>query len=196
MNRTQFFAIARTLFGGVLSPAGFTMNRSHKSTFYRRVSNDVYHFVLPDPLSRVAWYDVKVFPSSPVIDPLFDTRFPDALGIPTDHWSYLGSRGVGADQELFNCKYEDNMRRRFEKTVGPLLIDRAIPYLNQFQTIEEMIPWLKHPLSLGMALHHVGRVDEARPILQQERTRLMSIRDDSHELTAIIHRIDRLLGES
>jgi hypothetical protein len=196
MNRKQFYNIAAGLFGDVLGPTGFSKDRSRYCTFYRQASAEVYHFIAPAPWTGVPWYDVKVFPSSPVIDPLFDTRFPDALGIPTDTWCYLSSRGVGPDQETFNCKYEENLRRRFVKTVRPLLIDVAVPYLDRIRSVEEMIPWIRRPLALGMALHHVGRIEEARPILQQERARLLLIPDDSGELTAVIHRLNQILGAS
>jgi hypothetical protein len=196
MTLQNFYGIANELFSAVLMRQGFTSERSQRCTFHRRVSNDIYQFIVPDPASRLAWYDVKVFVSSPAIDPLFTLSFPDELGIPSDAWCYLSEEGVGLTQGRFNCKYEDNLRRRFEKTVGPLLIDVAVPYLDRIQTVDEMIPWLRRPLALGLALHHVGRTDEARPIPQQERARLMSIRDDSGELTPVFEKLVQILGEA
>ncbi len=34
--------------------------------------------------------------------------------------------GIGMDQQHFNCKYESNMRSRFEKTVAGLLVNTAL----------------------------------------------------------------------
>ncbi|MEX0679108.1 MAG: hypothetical protein WD063_18685 [Pirellulales bacterium] len=86
------------------------------------------------------------------------------------------------------------MRRRFERTVGPLLVNVALPYLDHIHTVEDMIPWIKRPLPLGFALHFVGRLDEARPVLKQERDRLSSLGHNDREVAAVINKLEELLG--
>lgn len=152
------------------------------------------HIILPDLGRSGGWYDVKVFPASPLLDPQFEECFPDDLALPTDSWSYLSERGLGPSQETFNCKHEDNMRRRFQKTVGPLLITKAIPYLDRIRTIEDMLPLIRHPLPLGCALHHVGRIEEARPILREQRDRLSRLDQQDSRIAAWLRKLDELLS--
>jgi hypothetical protein len=195
MTPKQFDKIAGDLFGEVLATAGFSNERSQCCTFYRQASDVVFHIILPDLGTRGAWYDVKVFPVSPVVDPIFSTRFPDGLGIPTDSWSYLGERGVGLDQQTFNCKSDENFRHRFEASVKPLLLRHALPYLDGIRTVEDMIPLIKNPLCLGFALHHVGRTEEARQFLQEQKTRLSSLASSDPSVAVPLQRIRELLGE-
>ncbi len=193
MTPKLFDKTVREFFRPVLQEHGFTTDRSQHCTFHRKASDQIYHFIVPDLGSRGAWYDIKVFPSSPLIDPFFVERFPDDMGIPSDSWSYLSERGVGMDQGQFNCKSEENFVQRFEKTVRELLINSAIPYLNQFQTIENLIPVIRRPGFMGLALHHVGRVAEAIPMLEQERDRLVAMGSSDRLVTANIERINELL---
>ncbi len=193
MTPKQFDKAVLKLFGPVLMEQGFTSEGSRCCTFYRKASSEVYHFLVPDPGSRGAWYDIKVFPSSPALDPLFAERFPDDLGIPSDSWSYLSERGVSLDQGRFNCKTEENFVNRFEKTVRKLLTDTAIPYLDQLQQVTDMLPIIKRPGFMGLALHHIGRIDEARPLLQQERDRLLAVESSDPMVIAYTERINELL---
>jgi hypothetical protein len=194
MNRREFYEIARELFDGTLRPVGFSRERSDFSTYYRQAGDDIYHLVVPDLGSRGVWYDVKVFPTSPHLQPLFQSRFPDALQVTTDRWSYLSEEGVGMTQGRFNCKYEDNFRRRFQNTVKPLLINVALPYLDKIQTMEDVIPLLKNACFLGSALHYVGRRDEARVLLEQERKRLLQLDTREEIVAAWVERVNQLLA--
>jgi hypothetical protein len=193
MTPKQFDKIASDLIGGVLAPAGFSKEKSRFCTFYRKVSEEIYHVILPDLGTRAAWYDVKVFPASPLLDPMFDAQFPDDLGLPTDSWSYLSERGVGLEQQTFNCKSEDNLRRRFEMTVKPLLLQKAIPYLDQISTIEDMIPLIKNPLFLGFALHHIGQTEAARRILREQSERLSRLNSSDKNVVIRLQRVYDLL---
>lgn len=192
MTRKQFDKNVLKIFTPVLAPHGFESVRSRRCTFYRQVG-DVFHIIIPDRGTRGSWYDIRVFPASPLIDPIFHQQFPDDLGIPTDSWSLLSEHGVGLSQAQFGCRDEERFANRFEKSVRPLLESIAIPYLNQFTSIATMIDAIKHPMFLGPALHEVGRVEEARPILLAQRDRLAAI--DSNELvvTARLERIEELL---
>lgn len=151
--------------------------------------------MLPDLGSRGAWYDVKVFPVSPLLAPSFDSQFPDELGIPSDSWSYLSDHGIGLDQQLFNCKSEENMRQRFESTVKPLLLTKAMSYLDPIQTVQDMLPLIKHPSFRCLAMHHVGRSEEAKSLLQKERDRLSKCDVSNDVVARLLARVDHLLRE-
>ncbi|EDL60367.1 hypothetical protein [Gimesia maris] len=193
MTPKQFDKVARQLFAGVLSAYGFTCEGSRYCTFYRKYSDELFHFVLPDLGTHGTWFDVKVFPASPLLDPLFQEDFPDDVGIPTDSYSYLSERGIGLDQEKFNCKTEENMRHRFEASVRPALEDRAIPYLDQFCSIDDIVPVLSNPIFRGIGLHLVGKMEEAIPLLQQQRERLSLLDSDTPAISARLRFIEELL---
>jgi hypothetical protein len=194
MTTHEFDSICNELFGRVLIPLGFTNEYTEKCTFYRKIGDNVYHFIMPDIGSRGAWYDVRVFPHSPAIYPLFEQRFPDNLGIPTDRFSLLSEREVGATQSQFNCKSEDSLRRGFATTVGPLLLKVALPYLDCFQTVADIVPVIRHPSFLGFALHHVGRSDEAVVVLQRERDRLRRLDTTNKDVATVLEHVERLLS--
>ena len=116
MTSKQFDKKIKELFLPVLNEYGFESDASKYCTFYRKFSEDIYHFILPDLGTKGAWYDVKVFASSPKIDPLFLDEFPDDLGIPSDIHSYLSEDGVSRYQEMFNCKTNINLESSFDKS--------------------------------------------------------------------------------
>lgn len=194
MTGNEFDLLATELFGEVLLPLGFTHQKSARCTFYRLVGNEVFHFVMPDIGRRGAWYDIRVFPHTPAIYPLFDQRFPDNLGIPTDRFSLLSEKNVGPDQSQFHCKNEDAFRRDFAANVGPSLARVAIPYLDRFRTVADIVPVIRHPSFLGFALYHVGRFDEARSALQQERERLRKLDTSNKDISVLLERVEQLLG--
>ena len=193
MTPKQFDHTAVALFGSALGPHGFSSDKSRFCTFYRKASAEVYHIILPDLGSRGAWYDVKVFPASPVLDPLFESQFPDDLGIPTDNWSYLSDRGIGLDQERFNCMSEENFRRRFNGTVKDLLLKHAIPYLDRIQTVQDILPLIRVRMYHGFALYHLGRKGEAQNILEQEQLRLEQLNSSDASVTVRLNRIREIL---
>ena len=138
-------------------------------------------------------YDVALWPTSPKIDPLFDATFPEKVAIPTGSYCYL-SHSDRMTRETFNCRYEDNFRRRFERTVGPLLLNTGIAYLDQFQTVEDIMPVIRHPYFLGFALDYVGRHEEARSVLLQEKERLSQCDQANIEVALSLQRIDEILN--
>ena len=148
LTHKQFDKLARELFGAVLSPHGFSCELSRHCTFTRQIGDDIVHVIMPDPGTRCAWYDIQVFPTSPRFHDDFAERFPDSLGNTLDVWGKLSeTAGIGMDQQQFNCKYESNMRNRFEKTVAGLLVNTAIPFLDTIQTYDDMLPHLRGPFA-------------------------------------------------
>jgi hypothetical protein len=197
MTAKEFDALAKETFGNSLTPLGFTCQGSSRCTFYRKLDNDVYHFVMPDIGSRGAWYDLKVFPHSPDIDPLFQQRFPDDLGIPTDSWCYLSeSDGVSITQQHFHCKTEEGFRREFTKKVSQLFIRVGIPYLNRFESVEDVLPVIRHSSFLGFALLHVGRRVEALAALNKEKERLQLLDAKNKDVSFLLGHINELLDRA
>lgn len=194
MKSQQFDKLANEAFGSVLTPEGFSNDRSRYCTFYREVSDGFYHIVMPDLGTRGAWYDVKVFAYSACLTPRFEEFFPDDLGIPTDIFCHLASNGIGPDPMEFNCKNEENFRRRFTSTVAPLLESVAIPYLATFQSLEDLLPEIRSPLSKAIATHYVLGREASHPLLEQQRDRLGAIDSDDAKVVATLQLIDELLS--
>lgn len=193
MTPKSFHKMAGELFDVELGPAGFSRARSKHCTYYRTTDGGLYHVIMPDLCDRGAWYDIKVFPTSPVLQPLFEESFPDGLEVTTDRWSYLSEQGIGMTQGTFNCKNEANLRRRFSKTVAPLLKTVVLPYLDSLRTVEDAIPLFKDGGFRGCALHSIGRRREARPFLEQERERLLQLNSRAPIVLAWIERLNQLL---
>jgi hypothetical protein len=172
MTPREFDEVANENLAKILLPFGFENTDTSRCTFYRKSGQDVYHFVMPDIGSRGVWYDVKVFPTSPLIYPLFAIKFPDDLGIPTRDYYLNEWEGVSQTRQQFPCRTREGYLRELERQVVPLLLNKAVPFLDRFVTVEAMLPAIRHPLSRGLALRAVGRQDLALPILRQEFERL------------------------
>lgn len=153
LNQKQFDALAKKAFGSVLEPHGFSCASSKRCTFYRKASEDLYHFIVPDPLIRLPKYDIKVFFSSPILEQeSWAEKFPDDLGIPTDSCSYLHAvSGVGPDQQLFWCRTEEGLLNDFDQRIRPALLSHAIPYLSRYQSLQSAVPAIRHKHYLGIA---------------------------------------------
>lgn len=195
MTPKKFDRIANELFGDALKSHGFTSKESRYCTYYRKVSDEIFHVILPDLGTRSVWYDVKVFPTSPLIEPRFEELFPDDLGIPTDWFSYLHPvSGVGPDQEAFSCETEEDLRRSFENKVRPALIQKALPYLGRIETLSDLVPIIRNDGYLALALYHTGEVEKALLLLAQERERLSQLNSDDETVLVEIEHIDKLLA--
>lgn len=184
MTPKAFDKLARELFSETLVPLGFCCDKSKACTFYRTVGNGLWHVIMPDLGTRGAWYDVKVFPCCESLEPLFAQRFPDEVGIPTDSFCYLSSKGVGHSHEQFNCKSEENFRNRYQRTVGPSLVQFAIPYLNAIATLEQMVPFIRAPFYRATAMYLVEKNDETRELVQQQKVRIDSLGNDESVVAA------------
>lgn len=193
MKPKEFDKIAKELLASVLGPLGFSCKRSITATFHREVSPGCFHVILPDLGSRGMWYDVKVFPFASVLDPLFEKHFPDWIGIPTDIFCYLSARGVNADQTTFDCETEANFRRQFDLTVSRLLLTVAVPYLEQFTTLSDMLPFIRNPLQRAIATHFVGGRTAAHELLKQQQLVMEGLDAGDEIVAAMKSFIDELL---
>jgi hypothetical protein len=195
MNGNSFDRVAREYFGEVLLPMGFSCAGSKFSNFHRQISDDIIHVVVPDLMRGGTRYDVKVFATSPKIEPDFGERFPDDIGIPSGALSFLHPvTGVGPHQKIFHCKTEDGFIRGFLSEVAPALSSKALPYLENISTLESLIPTIRHDFYLGAAMWHVGNRDSAQAILNRELARLAAIPDGTGRTTALIDYIHALLN--
>jgi hypothetical protein len=195
MRVREFNALAKQLFGETLGAYGFSHEGSRTAVFHRWNGPDVVHIIYPDLMLRNPTFDVRVFPTSPACDPMFREKFPDRLGATTDSYSYLSSKGVGPFQQIFRGRTEEGFRRNFEREVKPALETLAVPYLDQFCSLSDLIPVLRNKLSLGFALHAVGRHQDAREVLAVERTRLLPNAKIYPEVEATVRIIDDILAE-
>ena len=194
MKRKDFDQLAIQYFGEVLIPQGFEFEESRYSRFYRKYSDDVYHLIVPSQRTRRTQYEVRVFATSPRIEADFDSIFPDDLGIPSENYSFLNPYdGVGPSQELYWCRTEEGFVRNFRQKVEPLLIAKAIPFLDNFKSLRDLIPFLNGPFYVGMALWWIGEKGRAGEILREEKAWLETIEDDTGHVASRVVCIENLL---
>lgn len=194
MKEQQFDALAKEYFGAVLKPKGFSSDQSKRSTFYRQAPGDIYHVILPDLSSDGSWFDIRVFATSPLIEPQFDEVFPDELGIPSDSFSLLHPKfGVGLRQQKFRCKTEDGFVRNFHKDAVPALEEKALPYLDSINSLQDLIPHIYRNFYLGASLWHLGQRTKALEILNAEKERLSVIPDETGKVHSLVSYITNLI---
>ena len=176
MKAKKFNSLANLLFGAVLEPFGFSASESKYCTFYKKVNDSVYLFIMPDLAQGGSLCNIKVFFSSPLINPSFANTFPDDIAIPSDVYCFLHStEGVGFRQELFPCDSDQQFKDIFEATVKRALHDKALPYLSNFNEIKDMIPFIKTKFYLAVSLYITGQKNIANPILESEKSRLSNL---------------------
>jgi len=195
MKEKQFDKLAKEHFGFILGSKGFSAERSKYSTFYRQVTDDIYHVIMPDLSRDGAWFDIRVFAMSPLIEPQFDELFPDELRIPSDSFSLLHPKtGVGLDQKKYPCRTEEGFTRNFNKDVVVALKEKALPYLDSITCLHDLIPYIKRDFYLGAALWHDGEQKKARELLIAEKSRLSNIDDDTGRVSSLLNYIDNVLA--
>jgi hypothetical protein len=194
MNSEDFYILAADYFGRELTANGFKCDGSKTSTYYRWVTDDIVHVVRPFLSKNGTWYDIRVFATSPMIDFLFESRFPDSIGIPSDSFSYLHpSTGVGCDQKQYHCKSAESFVRSFEQTVAPALRQHAVPFLDRIATIGELVSTVRNPLFRAIGIWQKGDKELARPLLTAELKRLSEISDSTGQVAIGIRYLENLL---
>jgi hypothetical protein len=149
---------------------------------------------MPDINGRGTSFGIRVFTTSPLIDPSFDDCFPDDIGIPSDVCSSLHPlRGVSFRSHEYRCRLEEGFIRNFNKDAKPALLEKALPFLSKITTLQDMMPFIKSPFYKGVTLWLVGSKEDARPLLESELQRLSLIRDDSGKIATSIYFIKSLL---
>tara|TARA_R110000850_G_scaffold216201_1_gene341725 strand:- start:702 stop:1181 length:480 start_codon:yes stop_codon:yes gene_type:complete len=150
LSSQQFDRIAKRLFGELLEPYGFTCEGSKWSTFYRKIDDDVYHFVATDKLRSTPKYDVHVFPHSPLLRDDFHQLFPDEVGFITGA-SRLSKNGVGISPEQYFCRTHEGFERDFNARVKPYILEFALPYLEGITTVHDVAAAIKTGPALQVA---------------------------------------------
>jgi hypothetical protein len=194
MKEKQFDQLARQYFGELLTPYGFTCEKSRYSNFYRQVSEDIFHVVIPDFSRRGTHFYLSVFATSPKIEPDFTTGFPDDIGIISDTLSYLHPIYGMGERKQYRCNHEEGFIRNFTKEAKPAILEKALPFLDGITNLETLIPTIRNDYYLGVALWQVGEKEKALPILQKELERLSGIQDDSGRVASSIKFIKDLLN--
>jgi hypothetical protein len=194
MREKEFDKLGNEYFGAVLEPYGFSAEKSRHCTFYKKVG-DLYHVIMPDIDRSGTSFIIRVFTTSPLIDPSFDERFPDDIGIPSDVCSALHPvKGVGFREHNYRCKYEEGFVRNFNKDAKPALLEKALPYLNEITTLQDMLPFIKSPFYTSVTMWLLGEKLEAKPLLEAELQRLTPIKDDSGKISNSVDFIKGLLS--
>jgi hypothetical protein len=146
MQAREFDRMVKECFGRVLEPHRFTCAQTRRSSFWRKVEGDLYHFIIADRFHHRPAYDVMVFASSPRIDPEFGARFPDDLGVPSDSNCRLNAKsGIGSHGSSFPCGTKEAFQASFNSAVARALEEVAVPYLDGISSIEALLATIRHP---------------------------------------------------
>ena len=176
MTKAEFKRLIRTSFDPILTPHGFSCEGSKRCAYWRKASDEIYHFISPDALRGGDRYDVVVYASSPQIYGDFWDRFPDWVPYTNGNNGYLSPEdGISDYQKLYFCGNPDAFMTSFKRDTGPALINIAIPYLDKIQTMEDLIPTIQPGGMMGAALLHVGRMAEAKRFIEGEIKRLSAL---------------------
>jgi hypothetical protein len=133
--------LIKQCFGAVLEPHGFTTEGSKTSVFWRKTESDIFHYVVAWKALRKPKYDIVVFAHSPLLDDAFLEKHPDRIGCPIN--GYLHSKfGVGIRSEQLFCRTEEGFLRDFEQRGKSMLIEYAVSFLNNIQTLQDLAPFI------------------------------------------------------
>lgn len=206
MRTGHVYKLARKLFSEVLEGHGFTSTGSRRSTFWRKVSDELYHIVEPDAYGGSL--RVRLYPTTPVVYPDFDQKFPDSTWMPMAACERLGEHeGVGRVPFTFNCENEQRLRCEFAERVKPPLTKYGLPYLDRIRNLSDVAQLLKGHADigwfLGLILKHLGKTDQARKALLDHRRELIRRKElcaeipapPPAELTEGLEHVDALLAE-
>jgi len=198
MNNKTFDKLVKKYVGTTLKPYGFTYEKSRHSTFYRQVSEDIYHIIFAELGGGGSWFHFEIVPTSPLIVPDFESVFPDDIGFPNGGYSRLDtSRGVGMERTTFRCSKEEGFVRNYKREGEPALLNLALPYLEKIRNLNDLLPFVTSDVSefhLGATLWHVGKRAKAQKILNRERERLRGLpQTDSKKVSKAISYIDALI---
>jgi hypothetical protein len=194
MKLSNFNKLVIDHFGFLLKPYGFYCQNDENIAFYRVISNNIYHVIIPDLSMDGTWFDIKVFATSPQIEPDFSPKLPISGGVPSDIYCYLHPvYGVG-ERKQYRCNHEEGFIRNFTKEAKPAILEKALPFLDDITNLETLIPTIRNDYYFGVALWHVGEKEKALPILRKELERLSSIKDESDRVASSIKFIRDLNG--
>ena len=197
MNNSNFIQLINQRCGDILHPHGFIVN-ADDGIIYRRPSPMVFQFIVPTLMNSRERYKIFVYPSSPIVDPIIEEQITREMSIPTDVRSQLNEHGVSAATDTFGCRDEAQFNFSFERRVKRLLIEKAVPFLDQFTSVESIVPFLHDDISRVFAFWHLGRKAEAIPLLKTQKDLLN--RTDWSKLSRseflTLDKLERLITEA
>lgn len=192
MKKAQFSKIVKEVLLKTLGPQGFSCEGSKHCTFWRKSGSDIYHVIRPDRGLRGTWFDVNVFPESPIISICFPSERPDEFSAATNG-SYLSSDlGVGCSQETFYCRTEEGLRRSLGR-VEALLLSHGLPFLDPLDSMESLLPIINNPISEILLHCHLQRYDNAMRIYNKHRDRILIGEKDDPFRVALLDRLEEVL---
>lgn len=141
----NLYKVIRQEIGPTLAEQGFSCQGTKRATFYRELPSGVVHVIAPDRYQFKPAYDVWVFPSHPLLcESLerFQTNFPDATPIVTKLNKLHAGSGIASFGTNFGCQTEPQQLATIRKGLLPALLKHAIPYLDQFREVNDIIPFI------------------------------------------------------
>jgi len=172
--------VCRALFGELLRPLGFEEHAIEDSGGHfvmRRVATpELYHDIGPALVVAGDRLEVWAYPTSPIFG-LLDPE-PDHAGIIPGMPHFLSRRdGVGWTPQTWPCETKEELSQVFETDIKPLILNRAIPFLDTIRTVADILPLLQPDPTgewfKGLALLHCGRKEEAKAAFLAERKSIL-----------------------
>lgn len=170
--------LLRSLFGQVLEPIGFVDAPLGHSILWRKVSAEINHVIGPNLTVRGDRFEVWVYPHSCVC-----STGPDEINpLPGMPYFLNELAGVSSCQQSWPCGTEEELTGSFETEIKPLILTKAIPYLDQIKCLADMLPLLEpDPVGewfRGIVLLHCGRRQEAKEAFLKERERILQLKTE------------------
>ncbi|SIN60916.1 hypothetical protein SAMN02745824_0770 [Parasphingorhabdus marina DSM 22363] len=176
MNQKSFDKLVIEHIWPILKEHGFQRDGENADIFFRKANEDVYHFVGLHRLRSGDRYYAMAYFSSPVIIEDFHKRFPESIPMANANRHYISPEdGVEDYQKMYFCRYEDSFLTSFERDFKPALLKHGLPYLDNIQSVEDMIPFLRSDRFRGPALLYAGRKDEARTCIERQIEKISNI---------------------
>ena len=143
MKDREIYDTLRRMLGPLLISHGFTSEGSRQATFHRRVSDELFHAISCDLFAHRKAFDVIVCPCSPRFGSW--ENFPDGLLVVSGSRGRLNvTAGVGSGASRFSCASPGALESSITKALLPALAEFALPYLEQFQALRDIVPVLEH----------------------------------------------------
>ena len=145
MKEKDFDRKIKELFEPKAESMGFCCAGGRGCTYYRKINEELFHFISFDIKRNNKEFEVHVFPGTPRLGQEQWKEFPDFIGIPTGRAAGLNAKsGIGEGASKFSCKSEQVLESVLLKIVIPALEYYANDYLSKFTTLSDIIPVLEH----------------------------------------------------
>ena len=141
MNIQQIYKNIRDIADPILIQHGFT---SSGATYHKRISDELYHFILFVVSKDRTTYTIWAYPSTPRLNPPEWTNFPEQNGNPLGYKAFLNAKsGIGNGASRFSCRTKEALVESLSNHALPAVEQHAITFLEQFQTLLDIVPFLE-----------------------------------------------------